>query len=329
MPSINYQKICDELIADLPQKQREVIVRRFGLSSGQRETLESIGKSFGICRERVRQIEKVSLNKMKKKAGLYKEAFKSFAKYLKSYGGIRKEESLLRDLGGEDSKVQAQVYFLLMLSGEFKRISEGDDFHALWVTGDGFFDAAKGVTGQIMAKLAEVKRPMNVKEIMELTNLKKPVLEAYLEISKTVQKNQENLYGLRDWPEINPKGIKDKIYLLFKKTQKPFHFSQVAGRIPGSLVQTVHNELIRDPRFVLIGRGIYALKEWGYREGDVKDVILNIFETENRPLTKEEIVQRVLKQRLIKENTVLMNLSNKKYFVKDAEGKYQRNIQEA
>jgi len=119
------------------------------------------------------------------------------------------------------------------------------------------------------------------------------------------------LYGLREWPEVSPKGIKDKIYLLFKRTRKPLHFTEVANKIEGSLVQTVHNELIRDSRFVLIGRGIYALREWGYVEGDVKDVILNIFATENKPLTKEEILERVKKQRFIKENTVLMNLGNK------------------
>jgi len=95
-------------------------------------------------------------------------------------------------------------------------------------------------------------------------------------------------------------------------------------------VQTVHNELIRDPRFILIGRGIYALKEWGYISGDVKDVIANVLTSEARPMTKEEIIQKVLQQRQIKQNTILMNLSNKKYFVRDNEGKYWRTpIQEA
>jgi len=138
------------------------------------------------------------------------------------------------------------------------------------------------------------------------------------------------LYGLREWPEVNPKGIKDKIYLLLKKAGEPLHFTDVAKGIEGSLVQTVHNELIRDPRFVLIGRGIYALKNWGYIEGDVKDVISNIIGSESRPLTKQEILDRVMKQRHIKENTVLMNLSNKRYFSRDDQGRYTRvNVQEA
>ena len=86
--------------------------------------------------------------------------------------------------------------------------------------------------------------------------------------------------------------------------------------------QTVHNELIKDPRFVLVGRGLYALKEWGYEEGQVKDVILKILKEARKPLPKEEILAGVLKQRMVKENTVLLNLNNKKYFLKTPEGKY-------
>jgi hypothetical protein len=223
---------------------------------------------------------------------------------------------------GVQGKWQAQVYFLLTLWGEFIRVSDGDDFHSLWAQNSASLEVAKNAIKQVEAKLNEQNHPISARELSTVTGLKKPVLESYLETSKRVQKNAEGLYGMREWPEINPKGIKDKIYLLFKKSQKPFHFTDVASRIQGSLVQTVHNELIRDPRFVLIGRGIYALKEWGYVEGDVKDVIGNILTSESHPLTKDEIIEKVLKQRRIKQNTILMNLSNKKYFTKDDQGKY-------
>ena len=328
MININYQDICRELLDQLPAKQREVIERRFGLKGAERETLESIGKSHGICRERVRQIEKVSLTKMKKKASGYKEASKIFAKHLKNAGGVREENALLEELGGTDYKSHA--YFLLTLSGDFIRVSESEDFNSLWALNKESLDAAKDFIKASQAKLEEKKQLASSRELAVAGGLKKPIAESYLGISRRVQKSKEGLYGLREWPEVSPKGIKDKIYLLFKKTRKPLHFTDVAGKIEGSLVQTVHNELIRDKRFVLIGRGIYALREWGYVEGDVKDVILSIFQAENKPLTKDEILERVMKQRLIKENTVLMNLSNKKFFSRDNEGKYWRgNVQEA
>ena len=86
-------------------------------------------------------------------------------------------------------------------------------------------------------------------------------------------------------------------------------------------VATTHNELIKDPRFVLVGRGLYALSEWGYMSGVVKDVIRNVIE-KNGPLTKKEVIEKVLKERYVKENTILVNLQNPKYFKKDKEGKY-------
>ncbi len=328
MINVNYQEIVQELLTQLPAKQREVIERRFGLKGGERETLESIGKSHSICRERVRQIEKVSLAKMKKKASGYKEAARLFAKYLKNIGGVREENAFLEELGGGDYK--AHAYFLLALSGDFVRASETEDFNSLWALNKESLETAKSFIKICQDLLEGKKQLLAVRELALAGGLKKNIAESYLGISRRVQKNKEGLYGLREWPEVSPKGIKDKIYLLFKKNRKPLHFTDVAGKIEGSLVQTVHNELIRDKRFVLIGRGIYALREWGYVEGDVKDVILNIFATENKPLTKDEILSRVMKQRLIKENTVLMNLSNKKYFTRDNEGKYWRgNVQEA
>ncbi len=139
-------------------------------------------------------------------------------------------------------------------------------------------------------------------------------------------------FGLKDWPEVNPKGVKDKAYLVLKKEKKPLHFSDVTKLINSSkfgelfgqkaLIQTVHNELIKDPRFILVGRGLYALGEWGYQPGVIKDVISMVFEKEKKPLTQKEIVDEVLKQRMVKVNSILINLKNQKYFQKDEKGKY-------
>ena len=71
----NYQKICQDLISDLKEREKEVILRRFGLEGKERETLQSIGDSFGITRERVRQIEEVALNKIKTKVKNYRKVF--------------------------------------------------------------------------------------------------------------------------------------------------------------------------------------------------------------------------------------------------------------
>ncbi|MDI6602747.1 MAG: sigma factor-like helix-turn-helix DNA-binding protein [Patescibacteria group bacterium] len=318
MKVFNYQKICQELFKDLSERQKEIILRRFGLPPHQgfgerkRETLEAIGRDFGITRERVRQIEKAGFLKIKPKIVKYQKVFQYFSQYLKKYGGLRKEEILLTDLGGK--KQRAQIYFLLTISENFVRFGEDKDFYSFWAINSDFFKAAKNTIEVLSEKLRKIGRPLSLKEL--------GVLGSYLEISKKILQNADGLYGLKDWPEINPRGVKDKAYLVFKKLGKPLHFKEITKFIEGSLSQTVHNELIKDPRFVLVGRGIYALKEWGYERGQVKDVIAKILK-ENGPLTKSEILERVLKQRLVKENTILINLNNKKYFLKDAKGRYQ------
>ena len=101
------------------------------------------------------------------------------------------------------------------------------------------------------------------------------------------------------------------------------HFSEIAKEIKESsfkrknvTVQAIHNELIKDPRFVLIGRGIYALSSWGYKKGTISEIIVSILEKSSDPMTREEIVKQVLKVRKVKETTILLNLQNKKLFKK-------------
>ncbi|MBL7142522.1 MAG: hypothetical protein ISS83_02615 [Candidatus Pacebacteria bacterium] len=321
--TINYYQICEKLLKTLPQKQKEVLLRRFALDSKDSkkgETLEFIGKSFGITRERVRQIENDAFSKLKSESKKHQKVFQYFKNFLKKTGNLRKEEALSAELAS--GKFKNQIYFLLTLGEDFIRFGETREFYSLWTIDKKSWFSAEKTINLICEKLKKVGKPLKLKEINNLSSLRAETLSSFLEISKKIQRNKEGFFGLKDWPEINPKKIKDKAFLVFKGSQKPLHFAQVATLVGQALPQTVHNELIKDPRFVLVGRGIYALKEWGYEPGMVKDVILNVLKTAGKPLKKEEILTKTLKQRMVKENTVLLNLSNKKYFLKTQEGRY-------
>ena len=321
--NFNYPQICQGLLSDLTERQKEVICRRFGLEGREKETLEAIGRGWGISRERVRQIETAGFAKIKLKIKEYQKIFQYFINQLKQSGDLKKETLLLSHLGGE--KYQNQVSFLLSLTKSFQRFSETKEFHSFWTINPNSFTLAKKTIDSFYNKLSEVKRPLSLRELKSLANssLVSQFFQSFLEISKQIQKNEEGLFGLKNWPEINPRGVKDKAYLVFKKIKNPLHFREVAQMIGSeALPQTVHNELIKDPRFVLVGRGTYALKDWGYIEGDVKDVILRILEETQKPLPKEKILEEVLKQRLVKETTIFLNLNNKKYFQKNPQGEY-------
>jgi len=148
----------------------------------------------------------------------------------------------------------------------------------------------------------------------------------WLSLSKKISRNPLGEWGAAQSANIKAKGMRDFAYLTIRRHGSPMHFTEVAKSIQQLFdreahVATCHNELIKDKRFVLVGRGLYALSEWGYASGVVKDVIREIIK-KHGALTKQEIIDKVLKERYVKENTIAVNLQNPKFFKKNKEGKY-------
>jgi len=327
-PQINYAQLCQALLKDLPGRSKDVLQRRFGLNQKERDTLEKIGEEFGITRERVRQIQEKAIQQIKEtKKDLLKKPFANLVSAFKKSGGIKREDTALEELGG--SNYQNQVFFLLNLCSEFNRHSETKDLHPFWSIDDNAVITTNNEIASFVNYLTEKKQLVTLADYKPKT-LQPNVFKSTINLSRSVAKNADGLYGLIDWPEVNPKNIKDKAYLILKKETKPLHFSYIYSSITNGpaqenkkvLLQSVHNELIRNPEFVLIGRGIYALKEWGYKPGWVKDILVQTLQNSTKPLPKEELISQVMDQRQVKKSTILLNLSDKKFFAKDKEGNY-------
>ncbi|MEI6379155.1 MAG: sigma factor-like helix-turn-helix DNA-binding protein [Candidatus Falkowbacteria bacterium] len=144
-----------------------------------------------------------------------------------------------------------------------------------------------------------------------------------------LQQNKFKQWGASDWREVNPKTINDKIYMVLKSDGKPMYYGDIAKRIAemgfdakGVNVATTHNELILDDKYILVGRGLYGLREWGYQSGTVADIIASILEKQS-PLTKEDIIKNVLQQRIVKQTTINLALMNKNRFRKLDGGVYE------
>ena len=327
----DYRQISSDLVKELPDRTRSVISRRFGLDGEPQigkvkkmESLESIGLNYGITRERVRQIEKDGLLRMRDQVGRYKNVVSKLEEKMMDFGGLKKEDLYLESVGGEEMK--NHIFLLLSVSEPFYRFSENKDFHSFWSMDVSHFDYASETVRSIKEMLYKKKEPLTIEHCANMITVAPPKINSYLEISKDIHLNEEGVFGLKHWPEINPRGIKDKAYLALKKHGKPLHFTKTASLIGAStLPQTVHNELIKDPRFVLVGRGIYALREWGYEPGEIREVIRRTLSEADRPLDKKEIIDEVLKKRIVKENTILQNLSNKEYFKRSPDGRYLLN----
>ena len=312
------------------EREREIISRRFGLS-GHRETLEQIGDMLSITRERVRQLEKAILIRLRitSEDGKIPElasAEKIIIRNLTEMGRIAKVSDLADKIYGRTAtaKERASLSFIGNISASLTVVEENDRYQsAVGIAEYGDEKAIRAKVDEIVSIIRANKSPMTLDQLDEKLNYEHPDhIRAIASISKQLS-TLNGLWGLAKWPTVNPKNIRDKIYVVLEGKKEPMHFADIAKAIKESnfkrknvTVQAIHNELIKDHRFVLIGRGIYALDSWGYSKGTVSDIIVGILSKTTKPLTREEIVKRVLKSRKVKETTILLNLQNKKLFKK-------------
>lgn len=311
-------------------REREIISRRFGLS-GQKETLEQIGELLNITRERVRQLEKAILVRLRIGAeeGQIAElaaAEKLIIRNLTELGRVARTTDLADRLYGHKASPaeRAKLTFIASISKSLTALDENDSYYA--AIGIAEYGDAKTVhakVDEIVDVIKKHKEPMTIDQLDAVLDYEHPDhIKAIASISKLLA-SLNGLWGLAKWPTVNPRNIRDKIFVVLEAKKEPMHFSEIADAISKSefrrknvTIQAIHNELIKDARFILIGRGIYALSSWGYTRGTVSDIIKHVLKEAGEPLSREEIVKRVLHARKVKETTVLLNLQNKQLFSK-------------
>lgn len=334
--------IVNKIFEPLKDRERQILAKRYGLQGHSVATLKTVGEQQGLTRERVRQIEKELLKQLRR--GIQNERELAQARDLlvnsiMDHGGIMAELHLMEFLNITSEEEANAVKFLLGLLQELEPMKH-DKLRNSWAGVsfskqllDDFLVEAKGV-------FESYGKPMPLEQFVEAfkqTELYRAnsaafsdkVISNFLNTAAEIERNSFDEFGLRHWDEIKPKDVGDKAYLVMKHHGKPEHYSIITDLINKNHVdkrtaykETVHNKLIKDARFVLVGRGIYALAEWGYKPGVVADMITEILADCGRPMSRDEIVDEVLKRRLVKKNTILVGLSNKKLFKKAGRNLY-------
>ncbi len=339
MPIKNFSplKIVKKALVNLKEKEQRVVAGRFGIGES-RKTLSSIGKELKLSRERIRQIERESLKKLAKeivdKNPDYIEwiitTFNSIGKITTSKNAARK--FLEEEYRTPDEYNSLGLIFFLM--PQIKKIEKTRELESSWVLSSLSKDDVVKVIEDWAKHLEKIKKPESIDILVnnhpEHSKYEITFLSELPSVSKKLVKTETGHVGLAKWPEVNPRNVRDKIYYVLKSEGKPLHFDEIAKRINEQSFSkkkvvraTVHNELIADDRFVLIGRGIYALSEWGYEPGTVKDVISEVMKANLDPMTTEEIISAVLAKRAVKKNTIIINLQTKTEFKKVGKDKYK------
>jgi DNA-directed RNA polymerase delta subunit len=336
--SFQVKQISKKLLSNLNERSQDVISKRYGLDAKDTNiyTLESIGKKYGITRERVRQIEEHSLSTIRK-SDSYKDniaVFDELHNVIQEMGGILSEQELLEEFSNSES-IQNHIHFLLVVGDPFYKKKEDEHFTHRWYVDNKLMNEVEQSIKSLYDNLDENQIVAESDMINSFLNSLKNISNEYkneamakrwLRMSKKIGSNPLGEWGRADSNNINVKGIRDYAYLVIRDHGSPIHFKEVAEAITNVFnrkahVATCHNELIKDPRFVLVGRGLYALTEWGYSTGVVRDVIKDVI-AKNGPMDKDDIVDKVLKERYVKENTILVNLQNNSDFVKNEDGTY-------
>lgn len=328
-----FSSVLKRAISDLPERSQEIIKMRFGISGEKPQTLEAIGNRYQVSRERVRQIIKeiIKRTKHEKNRVFLDPAFQKIKFTIKQNNGIISRKELLNELS-RDPKEQGVVEFMLNCTDEIKPKKEKGKLKDSIALADFNFNRWKETVEQLKSMLEEEKEVFKSGHFFK-KSLSRGIKEdkkeffCYLSVSEEIKKNNFGKWGLSWWSEIDPKGTRERAFLVMKEAKKPLHYREVADLIGQYKLseknvhpQTVHNELIKDDCFVLVGRGKYALSEWGYKKGTVKDVLREVLNENGKPMERGDIVGKVLSLRDVKASTVVVNLNN--FFERVGENEY-------
>ena len=330
--SYDYKAAVDQVLKELRRdRDRQIIARRFGFGMVRRQTLEKIGNDFDITRERVRQIEKAAITKMRgSESPEISRAEELLRSIVTAQGGVALTSDVAASLGAAESDVP-YIIFLALLAPTVELIEDDDDLRqSLSIAPIYSRSQAVQLINEAVKTIKDYGKPITLAKLKGKlpSELDAATLEQLMRVSKKLA-FFDGKWGLVSWPEVNPKSIRDKTYLVLGRHGRPLHFSEIAKHVRGLgsnkrdvTIQAVHNELIKDDRFILIGRGIYALAEWGYTPGTVAEIIASVLR-EEQPLHKDEIVRRVLMKRQVKTTTIILNLQEKDQFQRTAKATYK------
>ncbi|HPI67175.1 MAG TPA: sigma factor-like helix-turn-helix DNA-binding protein [bacterium] len=349
-------EIVDSILALISDREASILRQRYGLNNQKTRTLEAIGQSLNLTRERVRQIENQAVKNILKNKR-YEEIVAPFQRLIFSlvaeHGGLMSEDCLISKLKEMSIGQPDVVPFLKFLLANFvtglERLEQGN-FKPGWRSLDLTLEWVQNILNTFEKILNEKNQIMAHSELMDAfkqsefyqseqnhwqellaannRNLEQ-VINSYLLASPKFAQTPFNQWGLTSWGSASPRRINGKIYLLMLHKKQPMHFTEIADLINKHWsderqvkTATVHNELIFDPRFVLIGRGLYGLKDWGYQEGNVADIVIEVLKNSTTPLSEAEIIKQVKDKKQVKEATIRLVLKNKDKFEKSADNTY-------
>jgi hypothetical protein len=321
--NIDWKSMAKEAIDKCPkikkEREKEILYARFGLESSP-ETLQAVGNKHDITRERVRQIVNGGLHKISAHcvSDGAKKAIKVIEDITKENGGYISFKSLTGKAANGDPKQGNGIRFIANLSKKLEYVKNTNENVEGWRLKGVKLSQLREINKRSMDILKSEQKTMTAAQIAKIIGEKEGLINASLSANNKVMQTADKKWGLISWPEINPKSIRDKSRYVMRQHGKPIHYHDLSQKISeigkkDVTKQSVHNELIKNNDFILVGRGIYALSDWGYTPGIVEEVIVTVLEEAGEPLHKDIIISKVLERRIVKPSTIVLNLQKTRF----------------
>lgn len=273
---IDINALIEEALRGEDNRSQQVLIGRYGLGDRyQRKTLAALGKEYKLTRERIRQIEAAALSSIRERIREHRKAIELLElleRYMENVGHVRRGDIAAEDvrllLGHSDEKQPLyynKLHFLVRVL-EWPSVSGGNElWHVVWYSKPEVKMQAESVVEHLL-NMNEHDFEKFLKSARTRFRIPEPQILNYLTLSKRFGMGPYGDLGATHWLHVNPKTVRDRAYLVLKKVGEPLHFEEIAERVnrigdKKRAPTTVHNELIKDSRFVLVKRGTYAINE--------------------------------------------------------------------
>jgi DNA-directed RNA polymerase alpha subunit len=326
--------LLDEMIGDLPQIQRDVLTRRFGLWNRKPETLQDIGDTRGCTRERIRQIESKALATLnwpvnaKRIQRFLGELFRDhFQPIFQKGPGITTEDELRGVFLSLFASAREGMAAEELISKAF--LCDSSIYEECCIkTDDGLFAADENarrkylaVVRSVQAYLAYVKKPVPLSTLLkaverndlgDTSHLSEEAISHFIRMAPRIRTDDAGCFGLAEWRYMRPKTLRDMIVRALVDIGKPAHFTQVAMQVnerfhPSTPLnaRNIHARLVYDQdTFVWQSNGVYGLSAWGLKKAPyVKDRLVEILKSAKRPMSLHQLIPKVLETCHCNENT--------------------------
>lgn len=336
---VDFSEFMEKLLGLLTTRERDVIERRFAIGYDKKETLDHIGKGYSVTRERIRQIEAVAIQKLARiSQDKSIRVIHDIAKdVLNNFGGVMSEDLLVSEMlkvieGAQETNTNS-LKFTMRVSKDLIKHEKNQFFRPFWHTKALSYAQIKTAMKDITKVLKKNKEVMNADAVASAlkSHYPKEMVKSLMFIDWNFLETETG-WGLTSWRHINPRSIRDCITIIMKEHKKPLHFTDIMNKITEEFPnrrevtpQASHNELIRHDEFVLLGRGLYGLKEWGMAAGTVCDLLRAVLTENGGTMKRKDIIEAVLAKRDVRTGTISLSLQKYPFFERVGRAVYTYN----